>query len=334
MKSFGTWVARGFTLLVLAVVVGWTALAIYYSNLPWPMARLVLSGAFVLGSLAVLAAVHPLRRGAVVVLSGFLTVLVWFFLIPPSNDRDWQRDVAVPAHATIDGDRVTIENVRNSEYRSETDYTPRYETRTYDLKALRSVDLFLVYWGSPLIAHTILSFVFDGDRYLAVSIETRKNGAEAYSAVRGFFRQYELFYVVADERDVVRLRTNYRHEDVYLFRLVATPAFARQVLVDYLETVNRLGDRPQWYNALTHNCTTAVRGHMVPYVKNAVWSWKILLNGRLDEYLYAIGAVRQDLPLAELRARGHVNDRARAAEHDPDFSRQIREGVPARFSAP
>ncbi|PYM72462.1 MAG: hypothetical protein DME03_18050 [Candidatus Rokuibacteriota bacterium] len=102
MKSFGTWVARGFTLLVLAAVVGWSALAIYYSNLPWPMARLLLSGAFVLGSLAVLAAVRPLRRGAVVVLSGFLTVLVWFFLIPPSNDRDWQRDVAVPAHATID----------------------------------------------------------------------------------------------------------------------------------------------------------------------------------------------------------------------------------------
>ena len=152
------------------------------------MARLVLSGAFVLGSLAMLAAVRPLRRGAIVVLSGFLIVLVWFFLIPPSNDRDWQRDVAVLAHATIDGDRVTIENVRNNEYRSETDYTPRYETRTYDLKALRSVDLFLVYWGSPLIAHTVLSFVFDADRCLAVSIETRKNGAEAYSAVRGFFR--------------------------------------------------------------------------------------------------------------------------------------------------
>jgi hypothetical protein len=334
VKSFGTWVARGFTLLVLAVVVGWSALAIHYSNLPWPMARLVLSGAFVLSSLAVLAAVRPLRRGAIVVLSGFLIVLVWFFLIPPSNDRDWQRDVTVLAHATIDGDRVTIENVRNNAYRSETDYTPRYETRTYDLKALRSVDLFLVYWGSPLIAHTILSFVFDGDRYLAVSIETRKNGAEAYSAVRRFFRQYELFYVVADERDVVRLRTNYRHEDVYLFRLVATPAFAREVLLDYLATVNKLGDRPEWYNALTHNCTTAVRGHMVPYVKNAVWSWKILLNGRLDEHLYAIGAVRQDLPLAELRARGHVNNRARAAEHDPDFSRRVREGVPARFSAP
>jgi Domain of unknown function (DUF4105) len=120
-----------------------------------------------------------------VVLSGFLIVLVWFFLIPPSNDRDWQKDVAVLARARIDGDRVTIENVRNNEYRTETDFTPRYDTRTYDLKALRSLDLYLVYWGSPLIAHTILSFVFDGDRYLAISIETRKNGDEAYSAVQG-----------------------------------------------------------------------------------------------------------------------------------------------------
>lgn len=138
--------------------------------------------------------------------------------------------------------------------------------------------------------------------------------------------------MVADERDVVRLRTSYRGEDVYLFQLVATPAFAREVLLDYLKTVNSLAERPQWYNALTHNCTTAVRGHMVPYVKDAVWSWKILLNGKLDELLYAIGAVRHDLPLAELRARGHVNDRARAAERDPDFSRRIREGMPARFS--
>ena len=332
MKSVGVWVARGVILLVLAGVVGWSALAIYYSNLPWPLARRVASGAFVVFALAALAAVRPLRRGAIVVLSGFLVILVWFFLIPPSNDRDWQKDVAVLARARVDGDRVTIENVRNNEYRSETDYTPRYETRTYDLQALRSLDLYLVYWGSPLIAHTILSFVFDGDRYLAVSIETRKNGDEAYSAVRGFFRQYELFYVVADERDVVRLRTSYRGEDVYLFQLVATPAFAREVLLDYLKTVNNLGEQPQWYNALTHNCTTAVRGHMVPYVKDAVWSWKILLNGKLDELLYAIGAVRHDLPLAELRARGHVNDRARAAERDPDFSRRIREGMPARFS--
>jgi Domain of unknown function (DUF4105) len=319
VKSVGVRIARGLILLALAGVVGWSALAIYYSNLPWPLARVVASGAFVVFALAALAAVRPLRRGAIVVLSGFLVVLVWFFLIPPSNDRDWQKDVAVLTRARVDGDRVTIENVRNNEYRTETDYTPRYETRTYDLRALRSLDLYLVYWGSPLIAHTILSFVFDGDRYLAVSIETRKNGDEAYSAVRGFFRQYELFYVVADERDVVRL--------------VATPAFAREVLLDYLKTVNNLGERPQWYNALTHNCTTAVRGHMVPYVKDAVWSWKILLNGKLDELLYAIGAVRQDLPLAELRARGHVNDRARAAERDPDFSRRIREGMPARFSA-
>jgi hypothetical protein len=288
---------------------------------------------FVVGSVAVLAAVRPARRAAVVVLTGFAAVLAWFFLIPPSNHRDWQRDVAVLPSARVDGDRLTIENLRNFEYRTETDYTPRYETRTYDLTTLRSVDLFLVYWGSPLIAHTIISFVFDGDRYLAFSIETRKDGAEEYSAVKGFFRQFELTYVVADERDVVRLRTNYRREDVYLFRMVATPTFARQVLLDYLTTVNRLRARPEWYNALTHNCTTAVRGHMVPYVGATRWSWKILLNGRLDEYLYAIGAVRQDLALAQLRARGHVNDRARAADRDPEFSRKIREGVPDRFRA-
>jgi hypothetical protein len=329
VRSLGRWICLGFVWLALAVVIGWSALAIYYSNLSSSAARQALSFVFVVGSVATLTAIRPLRRGAVAVLTGFVVVLVWFFLIPPSNDRAWQPDVAVLPRAIADGDRVTIENIRNNEYRTEFDYTPRYETRTYDLATLRSLDLFLVYWGSPLIAHTIMSFGFDGDRHLAISIETRKDGAEAYSAVRGFFRQYELIYIVADERDVVRLRTNYRGEEVYLFRLAATPAFTRQVLLDYLITVNGLRDRPQWYNALTHNCTTAVRGHMIPYVKATHRSWKILLNGKLDEYLYAIGAVRRDLPLAELRARGQVNARAKAADRDPEFSRRIREGVPA-----
>ena len=126
------------------------------------------------------------------------------------------------------------------------------------------MDLFLVVWGSPLIAHTIMSFGFDDGRYLAMSIETRKEKGEEYSAVGGFFKQYELIYVVADERDVVRLRTNYRGEEVYLYRLRESPEIARPMFLEYLRHVNRLRDRPEWYNALTHNCTTAIRGHVQP----------------------------------------------------------------------
>ena len=320
--------------IALAGALGWAGLALWFDG---PAARPLagaLAAGVVVGALALLILVRPMRRALGAVLVLWLAVLGWWLRIPPRADRDWQPDVARVATADMHGDVVTIHNVRDFDYRSETDFTERWEDRTYDLSRLRGADLFLSFWGPTLIAHTILSWEFDEGKPLAISIETRKERGEEYSALRGFFRQYELYYVVADERDVVRLRTNYRGERVFLYRLRGSPALARRLLVSYLDQINRLARTPQWYNALTHNCTTAVRGHMVPYVKNAVWSWKILLNGRLDEHLYAIGAVRQDLPLAELRARGHVNDRARAAEHDPDFSRQIREGVPARFSAP
>jgi hypothetical protein len=313
----------------LVAIVGWSVLAVYYSNLPWPAARAALGVAVVLGAGAALVWIRPWWRAVLSIFGGFALVLVWWLLIPPSNDRDWQADVTALPSARLDGFHLTVTNVRNNEYRSETDYTPRWETRTYDLDALRTTDLFIATWGAPLIAHTILSFGFTGDRYLAISIETRKVRGAEYSAVRGFFKQYELIYVVADERDVIRLRTNYRGEDVRLYRLATSRVLAREILLDYLTSINRLRDHPEWYNALTHNCTTAVRGHVVPHVKGLPWSWKILLNGRLDEHLYEIGAVRRDLTLGDLRERGYVNTRARSADGSPEFSRLIRTGVPA-----
>jgi len=180
----------------------------------------------------------------------------------PSNDRDWQPDVSRRPSATFAGDRVTIHNVRDFDYRSETDFTERWENRTYDLNRIRGADLLLSYWGPTLIAHTIMNFEFEDGQHLPISIETRKEKGETYSALRGFFRQYELYYVVADERDVVRLRTNYRGEQVFLYRLRGTPERARAALQSYLDEVNRLAGQPQWYNALIHNCTTTIRTHV------------------------------------------------------------------------
>ena len=255
-------------------------------------------------------------------------VLVAWLAIPASNTRDWQPDVATLPYAEIRGDRVTVHNVRNADYRSETDYTVRLEDRELDLSRLRSLDLFLVYWGSPLIAHTIMSWGFEGDQYLAVSIETRKEKGEEYSALRGFFRQYELTFVVADERDVVRLRTNFRGEDVYVYRLDVPPADARTLLLKYLRAVNDLREHPQWYNALTDNCTTAIRRLAGSDSRRSWWSWKLFLNGHLDELAYDIGAIDRSLPFPVLKAKSLVNDRAKAANADPQFSARIREGLP------
>jgi hypothetical protein len=290
--------------------------------------------AYALVSLALLVKVRPKGRGVAGFLVLFAVVLGWWLGLEPSNGRDWQRDVARLPTAEIRGDTVTIRNVRNFVYRSETDYTERWETRAYDLSTLRGLDLFLIYWGSPSIAHTILSWQFDHGPPLAISIETRKEEGESYSALRGFFRQYELYYVVADEGDVARLRTNYRHEDVYLYRLRTPPARARAILLDYLETINRLAHKPVWYNALTQNCTTTIRLHASHVVGGIPLDWRWLANGYVDELLYKMGVVNRDLPFAELKTVSYVNPKAQAVSPDGDFSEAIREGLPGRPTLP
>jgi hypothetical protein len=311
---------------------GWAVLAIQHSNLPsW--LRPVASAIFVAATVCALLLVRPRRRGRLLFLLIFGVLLAWWLVIPPSNGRDWQPDVAILPYADVEGNKVTIHNIRNCDYRSETDFDVHHYDRTYDLDKLRTADLFLVYWGSPMIAHTMISFGFEGGDYLCVSIETRKEKGEDYSAVKGFFKQYELVYVVADERDLVRLRTNYRGEDVYLYRLHPAPEVLRNVFLDYLKEINHLKQQPEWYNALTSNCTTNIRGHTKPYVASP-WDWRVLLNGHLDEMAYETGRLDQSLPFAELKARSHINERAKAADNDPAFSKLIREGLPGMEKQP
>jgi Domain of unknown function (DUF4105) len=169
---------------------------------------------------------------------------------------------------------------------------------------------------------------FDDSQNLAISIETRKEKGESYSALRGFFRQYELCYVVADERDLIGLRTNYRGEQVYLYPIRAPASQARALLVDYLDEVNRLAEHPQWYNALTQNCTTTIRGHAQNIGAGGRVDWRLLANGHVDELLYERGQIDTSLPLAVLRARSNITAKARAADDSADFSTLIRENLP------
>jgi len=174
----------------------------------------------------------------------------------------------------------------------------------------------------------MISFGFDGGNYVCFSIETRKETGEDYSSIKGFFKQYEITYVIADERDLVRLRTNYRHEDVYLYHLNTKPDFIRKVFLDYLREVNRLKEKPEWYNALTENCTTAIRARVHPYNPNAKFDWRIIVNGFIDQFIYEQKTLSQKLPFAELKAKSYVNLRGQAADKDPEFSLRIREGLP------
>jgi hypothetical protein len=225
-----------------------------------------------------------------------------------------------------------VHNIRNFNYRSETDFTPAYYTKTYDLSKLDSVDLFAIYWMGPAIAHTIISFGFADQDYLAVSIEARKEKGEAYSTIKGFFRQYEQIYIAADERDVIRLRSNYRNdppEDVYRYRLQSSPELARQFFLDYLQTINELRDRPQFYNTLTANCTNLIWHHARVSPERIPFSWKLLASGYTPEYLYDMGRLDTSTSFAELTRSAYVNPVAQELGDVVDFSRRIRGGQAA-----
>lgn len=324
LKVF-TLLAAGIVWLLLFIGLLWAFGALWF-DFPHPGLRRGAAAVFALAAVLVTVFVRPRWRAKLGLAVGILLVIVWWQTIQPRQFRDWKTEVSQPAHAEIEGDIVTLHNVRNFDYRTETDFTVRHETRRLDLRNLRGVDIFINYWGSPYMAHPILSFDFGPDGRICFSIETRPEKGESYSALGGLYRQFELFYVVADERDVIRVRANYRKgEDVYLYRVNALRA--REAFMEYIRTVNELYQTPRWYNAITNNCTSAIRQQRAASDR-APWDWRMLVNGFGDELLYENRAIDRALPFAELKRISHVNERARAADQDPDFSEKIRVGLP------
>jgi len=317
---FLSWVA-------LFIPVLWATAAIYF-DFNFPALRVTLAILFAIAMLLAFIFVKSRLRAMGVFVAGFFLVLAWWFTLKPSNERPWQPDVAQAPFAEINGDEITLHNVRNCDYVTETNYTPRWETRTVRLSQITGIDIALTYWGSPWMAHPIVSFQFADATPVAFSIETRKEVGESYSAVRGLFRQFELIYIMANERDVVRLRTNYRQgETVYLYRTKATPSQAQGRFLEYVAKINELRARPAWYNALTANCTTSIRTQRAAD-ERAPFDWRMILNGKSDEMAYERGALTGTLPFSELKNRSAINARAQAADKSQEFSRKIREGMP------
>ncbi len=330
MKRIATLAVFSLIGVLIVATGGWGVLALAYSGPHDETLRYSLAAAVATGSLAALIALAWRRwrwRAFTAYLVLFAALLVWYFSLEPSNERNWQPDVAVLAYADIEGDQITLHNIRNFDYRSETDYTPAYYDKRFDLRRLEGVDLIAVYWMGPAIAHTFVSFAFAGGDHLAISIETRKEKEEGYSTIKGFFRQYELYYVVADERDVIRLRTNYRHEppeDVYVYRLRGSIENGQRLFMAYMTQINALRSRPKFYNTLTTNCTTDIWYNTLVNAEHLPFSWKILASGYVPEYLYQAGRLDTSMPFSELQRRVHVNARAQAADAAADFSQRIR----------
>jgi hypothetical protein len=327
-------IAASLVILIVVAMAGWGALVLWFT-LPiadGPRGAVAL-GFAALGLSGLLVA--RLRRRIVAPLLPFMlassAVLIWWWSIEASNARAWQADVARLPSAEIEGDLVTLRNVRSFAYRSATDYTENWTDRTVDLSQLEALDLIAVYWMGDAIAHTMLSFVFTDTEPVTISIETRKEQGEDYSTLAGFFRRYELYYVVGDERDLIGLRTTYRQppEDVYLYRVHAPQENIRRLFLEYLAKINQLHEQPEFYNTATTNCTTNIVTHIRALRKGVPLSWKMLLSGHFPELVYEYGALDQSLPFETLRRQSRINERARAAASaDADFSCRIREGLP------
>ena len=258
----------------------------------------------------------------------FAAIVVWSGLLRPSNDRDWAVDVSRPLTATIGPEVVVVHDVRDFTWRTNDDVIPRWEERSYRLADLRSMDLINSYWMGPAIAHTLLAFGFADGRYLTMSIEIRRERDEDFSAIAGFFKQYELAFVAAEERDIVRVRSNVRGEDVQIDRITAGPDPVRRMFLELMGRANDVATRPSFYNSLDRNCTTEMFGAARAVYPGLPFGWEVILSGYLPDFAYRKGLLDTSMPFDELRRRSRASGRARTADADPDFSARIRDGLP------
>lgn len=326
LRSFG-WLGTGVWFLCRVVVIAWACLAIYYSNLPWAGLRLGAAAGFAAFAIWVFWWSRQ-RRMSVVLATLFLGVFAWWLTIPPSHDRPWRPEVAVMPRAVIDGDRVRITGVRNFDYRTRNDFTVRYEEREVRLSHLTGLDFYVSYWTEGLVGHTFVSFIFDDAPPLSISIETRPEVGEGFNPLASLFKQFELIYVVGDERDLVGVRANHRGETVYLYRLNTSVADTRRLLLVYLDRINELADRAEFYHLLSNSCTINIIRYANTAGRAGRFDIRHLFNGLVDSYLYHSGRVDTTLPFDELRRRSLINEAAQAADGTPDFSQRIRASLP------
>ena len=318
-----------FLLLMTLGITVWSCLSLWF-RAPGPeVVRTALALAFgLVGMFTLYGLARGRRRMLIVLLLFFILDLAWWSTIEPSRDLDFSADVSRQVTGTITGNRLVLRDVRDFDWTSETDFKPNWVIRDYDLDHLRTLDLFMAYWAGPEMAHVIFSFGFDDGRYLAWSIEVRRLQGGEFSPIADLFKRNPLVIIASEERDVVRLRSNIRGENVQLYRLNTPPEITRKILLGYVSQANDLAEHPRFYNSLVTNCTTTIvtlirsLGIMIPL------DWRLIVNGYLPDYAYEIGAIDQHLPLAEVKRAALITERAKQARPE-DFSTAIRVGIPS-----
>lgn len=311
-------------------VIAWGFLAVYYSPIPWLWLRIAMAGMFLGIGVWALWRIQSARHGFSAFAVIFIGVLALWSFKQPSHERDWAPDVAIMPRAIIDGDRVTLTGVRNFDYRDKTHFTERWETREVQLSHLTGVDFFVSYWSKPgMMGHTFVSFIFDNAPPVCISIEARKEKGEPYAAIASMFKQYELVYVVGEERDIAGVRTHHRNESVFCYPLRVKPEGARRLFLDYLRSINELADKPVFYHLLSNNCTNNIKRHAAQEGRRSPFFWRVLLNGYADSLIYDLGGMDTSLPFAELKARSLINPAAMTGSLDEGFSERIRVNLPS-----
>lgn len=308
----------------------WMILSVGYSNLPGNVLPKIAAGLLVVTIITILRLSKTRSYALVLILVLMIALYVWWLLISPSNDRNWHpaSERLTVTEFSESSEEATIHNVRNFEYRSLEDFEINYYDKEIAIDQVAGVDFIISYWGNTSIAHTFLSFEFNDGYHLAVSIEIRPELGENYHPLAGMFKQYELIYVVGDERDLIRLRTNYRDEETYLYRSTASAEQARDLLVEILSRANELAKEPAFYGTIRQNCTTSLVKHINQVLDNDIpFSGRLLFNGYSDRLAYTRGNIRKDLPFEELKAACYISEIARSLDKDPEFSHKIRKHI-------
>lgn len=268
---------------------------------------------------------HPVATG--LIFGAVLAAWTWWWeSMAALAERNWVPEDARQATATLSGQHLVVSNLRNFEWHTRRDFTPRWEDRSYDIANLDAVDIFVCAWGDPRIAHLIVSFVFSDTLPLAFSIETRRETSEKWSILAGLMKSYELIMIAADERDVIRVRTNIRHECVRRYRILSTLTTRQHLLNRYIEELNEVAARPRFYNTLYRNCTTEVVRMLRETGREAPLDWRLLVTGYLPEYLYEHGLIATEQPFNKVQPAADIGAMAQEADADPAFSNLIRHG--------
>lgn len=317
-------IGKALIYIVVTLCLIWGTLALYYSEIPFVWLRVAMASTFFFLGVWVLK-YSKTKKAFLVLFVAWIAIIVYWSTIQPSNDRVWRSDTSQISRVFIDGDNIRITNYRNFDYKSLDDFTVRYEDREVQLSHLTSLDFFVSYWMPGPVAHTFVSFNFDNAPPISISIEARFEEHESYDPLASLFKQFELIYIVGDERDIVRVRTNFRQEDVYLYHVNISPERARLLFMVYLERINELADHAEFYHLLSNNCTINILRYANKSGREGSLDIRHILNGFSDRYLYRAGLIDTSLPFSEIRENARINDKAMAANNDPDFSLRIRE---------